>query len=120
MKDLAQLNFHHLFYFWRVASIGHLTRAAEELHTSQSALSAQIRQLEERIGVRLLTRTTRSVSPTEAGEQLLQHVAPRLEEIASDIAAVREYREQERRDKADTAIVQAARRRARAQLRKGK
>nr|MBP8853150.1 LysR family transcriptional regulator [Moraxellaceae bacterium] len=47
---LEHLNFHHLFYFWRVAKIGHLTRAAEEVHTSQSALSAPIRQLEERPG----------------------------------------------------------------------
>lgn len=50
---LDQLNFHHLFYFWRVAKLGHLTRAAEELHTSQSAVSAQIRQLEQRIGEEL-------------------------------------------------------------------
>jgi LysR family transcriptional activator of nhaA len=47
---LDQLNFHHLLYFWRVARSGHLTRAAQELHTSQSALSAQIRQLEDRLG----------------------------------------------------------------------
>ena len=45
---LDQLNFNHLFYFWRVAKLGHLTQAAQELHTSQSAVSTQIRQLEER------------------------------------------------------------------------
>ena len=54
--ELNQLNFHHLFYFWRVARLGHLTRAAEELHTSQSAVSLQIRQLEERLGATLLSR----------------------------------------------------------------
>ncbi|MFX8055475.1 LysR family transcriptional regulator, partial [Acinetobacter baumannii] len=56
---LDQLNFHHLFYFWRVAKLGHLTRAAEELHTSQSAVSAQIRQLEQRIGEELFSREGR-------------------------------------------------------------
>jgi DNA-binding transcriptional LysR family regulator len=55
---------------------------------TQSALSHIIRSLENRLGVRLLTRTTRSVSPTEAGERLLQNVAPRLEEIEAEIAAV--------------------------------
>ena len=68
MKDLAQLNFHHLFYFWRVASIGHLTRAAEELHTSQSALSAQIRQLEDRLGTPLFTREGRRLVLTDTGQ----------------------------------------------------
>ena len=55
---------------------------------TQSALSHIIRSLEERLGVRLLTRTTRSVSPTDAGERLLQNVGPRLEEIEAEIAAV--------------------------------
>jgi DNA-binding transcriptional LysR family regulator len=55
---------------------------------TQSALSHIIRGLEERLGVRLLTRTTRSVSPTDAGERLLQNVGPRLEEIEAEIAAV--------------------------------
>src|SRR3954452_16902605 len=64
------------------------TRAAAKLGISQSALSHTIRALEARLGVRLLTRTTRSVSPTEAGERLMQTVGPRLEEIESEIAAV--------------------------------
>jgi DNA-binding transcriptional LysR family regulator len=64
------------------------TRAAAKLGMTQSALSHIIRGLEARLGVRLLTRTTRSVSPTEAGERLLQNVAPRLEEIEAEIAAV--------------------------------
>ena len=53
---LDQLNFNHLFYFWRVAKLGHLTQAAQELHTSQSAVSTQIRQLEERLGEELFLR----------------------------------------------------------------
>lgn len=66
--DLAQLNFHHLFYFWRVAKIGHLTRAAEELHIAQSALSSQIRQLEERLGEPLFARQGRRLVLTDAGQ----------------------------------------------------
>jgi DNA-binding transcriptional LysR family regulator len=69
------------------------TRAAAKLGVSQSALSQTIRQLEARLGVRLLTRTTRSVSPTEAGERLLRSVGPRLEEIDTELAAVGELRE---------------------------
>src|SRR5215218_5892891 len=64
------------------------TRAAARLGVSPSALSHTIRALEERLGVRLLTRTTRSVSPTEAGERLMQNVGPRLEEIEAEVAAV--------------------------------
>ncbi|MFN3303823.1 MAG: LysR family transcriptional regulator [Roseateles sp.] len=70
---LEQLNFHHLFYFWRVAKLGHLTRAAEEVHTSQSALSAQIRQLEERLGEPLFTRENRRLVLTEAGQVVLSY-----------------------------------------------
>lgn len=69
------------------------TKAAAKLGVSQSALSQTIRELEERLGVRLLTRTTRSVSPTAPGERLLQTVAPRFEEIEAELAAVRELRE---------------------------
>lgn len=69
------------------------TRAAAKLGVSQSALSHTIRDLEARLGVRLLTRTTRSVAPTEAGERLLQTVGPRLEEIDSELAALSDYRE---------------------------
>lgn len=69
------------------------TKAAAKLGVSQSALSQTIRELESRLGVRLLTRTTRSVSPTEAGERLIQTVAPRFEEIDSELAAIRELRE---------------------------
>ena len=69
------------------------TKAAAKLGVSQSALSQTIRQLEARLGVRLLTRTTRSVSPTEAGERLLRTVGPRFEEIDAELAAVTELRE---------------------------
>lgn len=69
------------------------TRAAAKLGVSQSALSHTMRALEARLGVRLLTRTTRSVSPTAAGERLLQTVGPRFEEIEAELAAVRELRD---------------------------
>jgi len=69
------------------------TRAAAKLGVSQSALSQTIRQLETRLGIRLLTRTTRSVGLTEAGERLLGTVAPRLEEIEAELAAVSELGE---------------------------
>jgi DNA-binding transcriptional LysR family regulator len=69
------------------------TKAAAKLGVSQSALSHTIRALETRLGVRLLTRTTRSVSPTEAGERLLHALGPRFEEIEAELAAVSELRE---------------------------
>ncbi len=68
------------------------TNAAAKLGVSQSALSQTIRQLEARLGVRLLTRTTRSVSLTEAGERLVGTAAPRIEEIEAELAAVSELR----------------------------
>ena len=69
------------------------TKAAAKIGVSQSALSQTIRQLEARLGVRLLTRTTRSVSPTEAGERLLRSVEPRFEEIDIELASIAELRE---------------------------
>lgn len=69
------------------------TRAAAKLGVSQSALSQTVRQLEERLGVRLLTRTTRSVSLTEAGERVIGTAAPRIEEIKAELTAVSELRE---------------------------
>src|SRR4051812_35124829 len=69
------------------------TKAAAKLGVSQSALSHTVRELEDRLGVRLLTRTTRSVSLTEAGERLIGTVAPRIEEIEAELAAVSELRE---------------------------
>src|SRR5947199_8902447 len=78
---------HDLAAFAVVAEQRSFTRAAAELGMSQSALSHAIKALEERLGVRLLSRTTRSVSTTEAGETLLRSVRPALEEIASGVDA---------------------------------
>ena len=71
--NLSQLNFHHLFYFWRVAKLSHLTRAAKELATSQSAVSAQIRQLEDRIGERLFAREGRRLILTDTGQLVMAY-----------------------------------------------
>jgi DNA-binding transcriptional LysR family regulator len=87
---MARDNINDLLVFFAVARERSFTRAAAKLGMTQSALSHTIRALETRLGVRLLTRTTRSVSPTEAGERLLQNVAPRLEEVEAEIAAVSE------------------------------
>lgn len=70
---LEQLNFHHLFHFWQVARTGHLTQTARQLHTSQSALSAQIRQLEERLGTDLFHRSQRRLSLTESGRLVFDY-----------------------------------------------
>jgi DNA-binding transcriptional LysR family regulator len=82
-----------LLAFLAVARERSFTRAAAKLGVSQSALSHTLRALEARLGVRLLTRTTRSVSPTEAGERLLQSIGPRFEEIDAELAALSEFRE---------------------------
>lgn len=74
--------------FLEVARERSFTRAAAKLGLSQSRLSQTIRSLEEGLGVRLLTRTTRSVSPTEAGEHLLRTVGPRFEEIEAELAGL--------------------------------
>ncbi len=71
--NLEQLNFHHLLYFWRVARAGHLTRAAQELHVSQSALSAQIRQLEERLGEALFERAGKRLVLTRTGQMVMSY-----------------------------------------------
>lgn len=86
-------NFNDLLAFIAVARERSFTRAAAQLGVSQSALSHTIRALESRLGLRLLTRTTRSVSPTEAGERILQRVAPRFGEIEAELMAVTELRD---------------------------
>src|SRR2546430_4376831 len=85
-------NLDDLVAFVAVARERSFTNAAAKLGVSQSALSHTIRDLEERLGVRLLTRTTRSVSPTGAGERLLHNVGPRFEEIEAELAAITELR----------------------------
>src|SRR3954453_8411478 len=86
-------NLNDLLAFLAVAQERSFTKAAARLGVSQSALSHTIRGLEEQLGLRLLTRTTRSVSPTEAGERLLHAVGPRFEEIEAELEAIRELRE---------------------------
>src|SRR5918995_4619714 len=86
-------NLDDLSAFLAVARDRSFTMAAQKLGVSQSALSHTIRELEARLGVRLLTRTTRSVSPTEAGERLFHSVDPHVEEIEGALAAVSELRE---------------------------
>ena len=85
-------NFNDVLAFLAVARERSFTRAAAKLGVSQSALSHTISGLEARLGLRLLTRTTRSVSPTEVGQRLLEKVAPRLNEVEAELAAVRELR----------------------------
>jgi DNA-binding transcriptional LysR family regulator len=87
-----QLNLNDLVAFVSVAREGSFTRAAAQLGVSQSALSHTIRGLEAKMGIRLLTRTTRSVSPTDAGQRLLDKLAPRFDEIHAEIAALSEMR----------------------------
>ena len=79
--------------FLAVARERSFTRAAAQLGVSQSALSQTLRGLEGRLGLRLLTRTTRSVAPTEAGERLLRAAGPHLEEIEAELAALSELRD---------------------------
>lgn len=90
---MPRANFNDLLAFLAVAQERSFTRAAARLGVSQSALSHTIRGLEARLGLRLLTRTTRSVAPTEAGERLLHGVGPRFEEIDAELAKVGELRE---------------------------
>lgn len=87
-EELVDLN-----AFMTVAEEQSFTRAAAKLGTSQSALSHTIRRLETRLGVRLLTRTTRSLAPTEAGEKLLATLRPALDSIGAELASLGELRE---------------------------
>ena len=86
-------SYDQLAIFAAVAQERSFTRAAAKLGMSQPALSRAMRQLEERLGVRLLARTTRSVAPTEAGEHLLRVVAPRFEEINNELGLLSEFRD---------------------------
>ncbi len=86
-------NFNDLLSFMVVARERSFTRAAAQLGVSQSALSHAMRNLEARLDVRLLTRTTRSVAPTEAGEQLFMRLSPHLLEIEQELTALRDTRD---------------------------
>ena len=86
-------NLNDFLAFIAVAREGSFTKAAAKLGVSQSALSYTVRTLEARLGLRLLTRTTRSVSLTEAGERLLDRVGPRFDEIESEISAISALRD---------------------------
>lgn len=87
-EELVDLN-----AFLTVAEEQSFTRAAAKLGTSQSSLSHTIRRLEAKLGVRLLTRTTRSVAPTEAGERLLGTLRPALDSIGAELASLSELRD---------------------------
>lgn len=86
-------NFNDLWYLIVVARERSFTRAAAKLGVSQSALSHAILGLEERLGVRLLTRTTRSVAPTDAGETLIASIGPRFDQIETDLVALTDRRD---------------------------
>ncbi|MBN3751673.1 LysR family transcriptional regulator [Paraburkholderia sp. Tr-20389] len=87
-------NFNDVVAFMAVARERNFTRAAAQLGVSQSALSRTVRALEERMGLPLLMRTTRSVSPTEAGERLVASIGPRLEEIQAELESLRALTDQ--------------------------
>jgi DNA-binding transcriptional LysR family regulator len=86
-------NLNDILAFLAVARDRSFTRAAAKLGVSQSALSHTIRELEARLGLRLLARTTRSVAPTEAGERLLRALGPRFDEIEAELAELSELRD---------------------------
>ncbi|SAL86842.1 LysR family transcriptional regulator [Caballeronia arvi] len=90
---MAGENLNDLAAFVVVAEERNFTRAAKKLGVSQPALSQTIRGLEAQLGLRLLTRTTRSVAPTDAGERLLATVAPRIEEIQRELMVLSELRD---------------------------
>lgn len=89
---MALETFNDVLAFVHVVREGSFTKAAALLGVSPSALSHAVRGLETRLGVRLLTRTTRSLATTAAGERLFNSVAPRLEDIDAEVAAVKELR----------------------------
>ncbi|HAN68610.1 MAG TPA: LysR family transcriptional regulator [Halieaceae bacterium] len=92
---MRQLNFHHLYYFWVVAKEGHLTRAAQQLHVSQSALSSQIKQLQEQLGHELFSRDGRSLRLTEVGHLVLEY-AESIFNLGSELLALTESGELQR------------------------
>ncbi|WP_027547830.1 LysR family transcriptional regulator [Bradyrhizobium sp. WSM2254] len=89
---MSRQNINDLLAFLAVARERSFTKAAARFGISQSALSHTIRQLEARLGVRLLTRTTRAVAPTDAGERLLERIGPHFDQIELEIDALNELR----------------------------
>src|ERR1700678_2946987 len=89
---MRRTNLNDLVAFLTVARERSFTRAAAQLGISQSSLSHLVRDLESRLQIRLLTRTTRSVSPTEAGERLLNTVGPRLDEVEAELKSLTDLR----------------------------
>ncbi|HMR34396.1 MAG TPA: LysR family transcriptional regulator [Geminicoccaceae bacterium] len=90
---MAREDFNNLLWFLAVAEERSFTKAAARIGVAQSTLSHTIKRLEAQMGIRLLTRTTRNVAPTEAGERLRQSLAPRLAETEAEIAALMEFRD---------------------------
>jgi DNA-binding transcriptional LysR family regulator len=90
---MARNNLNDIRIFLTVMHEGNFTRAAAKLGMSQPAMSQLISELEARLGVRLLTRTTRRMAPTEAGERLLRTIGPHVQEIDAELAALGELRE---------------------------
>ncbi|MNH67428.1 HTH-type transcriptional regulator DmlR [compost metagenome] len=90
---MERTDFNQLTWFQAVAEERSFTKAAAQLGVAQSTLSHAIKQLEARMGIRLLTRTTRNVATTVAGERLLQTIAPRMTEIEEEIAALTAFRD---------------------------
>jgi DNA-binding transcriptional LysR family regulator len=93
---MTRENYNDLLAFLAVARERSFTRAAAQLGVSQSALSHTIRGLETRLGLRLLTRTTRNVAPTEAGERLFRELSPNFEDIDAAVASLSELRDKPR------------------------
>ena len=90
---MARTDLNDITAFLVIARESSFTKAAAKLGVSPSALSQTVRHLEARMGLRLLTRTTRNVAPTEAGERLIQAVGPRLEEVEAELAALTALRD---------------------------
>ena len=93
---MSELNFHHLRYFWAVAKEGNLTRAAQQLHVSQSAMSAQIKELETSLGQQLFQRSGRSLVLTEAGHLALAYADTIFATGNELVEVVREGRREQR------------------------
>jgi LysR family transcriptional activator of nhaA len=92
---MRDLNFHHLYYFWVVAKEGHLTRAAQQLHVSQSALSSQIRRLQEQLGHELFSREGRTLRLTDVGHVVLEY-AESIFNLGTELLALTESGELQR------------------------